>query len=128
MPITAVPNAGAFVGGLINVRGRVVPLADLQGDVRHGPAAEPDAGHADRRHGDRLDGEPTVAGILADKVHEVTDIEAAAIEEAPQGRHALAGRNSSRGIGKRDDDFIIIPDMERIFGAEGGRNRRPWSE
>ena len=30
VPITRVPNAGDFVGGLINVRGSVVPLADLR--------------------------------------------------------------------------------------------------
>ena len=30
VPVTEVPNAPAYVGGLINVRGRVVPLADLR--------------------------------------------------------------------------------------------------
>ena len=119
VPITEVPNARAFVGGLINVRGRVVPLADLR--VMFG---------MDRPPPDKdtrivvieidLDGEPTIAGILADRVRDVTDIETATIEEAPKvGMRWPA--EFVRGIGKRGDEFVIIPDMGRIFGAEGDK-------
>lgn len=126
VPITEVPNARAFVGGLINVRGRVVPLADLR--VMFG---------MDRPPPDKdtrivvmeidLDGEPTIAGILADRVKDVTDIEAASIEEAPKvGMRWPA--EFVRGIGRRGEEFIIIPDMGRIFGAEGDRNPPHQSE
>lgn len=120
VPITKVPNANPFVGGLINVRGRVVPLADLR--VMFG--MERRAANADTRIvvlEIDLDGEPTIAAILADKVHDVTDIETSSIEEAP--RVGMRWRSEYvRGIGKRGEDFVIIPDMGRIFGAEGGRN------
>ena len=67
-----------------------------------------------------IDGEPTVAGILADKVHDVTDIEAASIEEAP--RVGMRWRPEFiRGIGKRNGGFIIIPDLGRIFETQGAR-------
>ncbi|MEE2953057.1 purine-binding chemotaxis protein CheW [Fulvimarina manganoxydans] len=120
VPITRVPNAGDFVGGLINVRGSVVPLADLR--VSFGMQRPP--ADADTRivvMEIDLDGEPLVAGILADKVYDVTDITAASIEDAPKvGMRWPA--EYVRGIGRRGEDFVIIPDMNRIIRAEGDRN------
>lgn len=115
VPITRVPNAGDFVGGLINVRGSVVPLADLR--VSFGmDRPPPDADTRIVVMEIDLDGEPLVAGILADKVYDVTDITAASIEDAPRvGMRWPA--EFVRGIGRRDDDFVIIPDMQQIFGA-----------
>ena len=103
VPITEVPNAPAFVGGLINVRGRVVPLADLRVtfDMSRPP---PDADTRIVVVEVDIDGEPTVAGILADKVHDVTDIDAAMIQEAPRvGMRWPA--EFVRGIGKRNGAF-----------------------
>ena len=68
-----------------------------------------------------IDSEPTVIGIVADKVHEVTDIEAASVESAP--RVGMRWRPEFvAGIGKRNGDFIIIPDLARIFDIEGRRS------
>jgi purine-binding chemotaxis protein CheW len=119
VPITEVPNASPFVGGLINVRGRVVPLADLR--VMFGmDRPEPDQDTRIVVMEITIDGEPTVAGILADKVHDVTDIEAASIEEAP--KVGMRWRPEFvRGIGKRNGGFIIIPDLGRIFQTQGAR-------
>lgn len=120
VPITEVPNAPAFVGGLINVRGRVVPLADLR--VMFGmERPEPDQDTRIVVMEVDIGGEPTIAGILADKVHDVTDIEAASIEEAP--KVGMRWRPEFiKGIGKRNGGFIIIPDMERIFENTDGRS------
>lgn len=120
VPITEVPNAPDFVGGLINVRGRVVPLADLR--VMFGMnRPEPDEDTRIVVMEVDMDGEPTIAGILADKVHDVTDIEAASIEEAP--KVGMRWRPEFiKGIGKRNGGFIIIPNMERIFETPGARN------
>lgn len=123
VPITEVPNASPFVGGLINVRGRVVPLADLR--VMFGmDRPEPDQDTRIVVMEVTIDGEPTVAGILADKVHDVTDIEAASIEEAP--KVGMRWRPEFvKGIGKRNGGFIIIPDLGRIFETQGGRSTTP---
>ncbi len=120
VPITEVPSAPAFVGGLINVRGSIVPLADLR--VMFGmERPEPDADTRIVVMEVDIDGEPTIAGILADKVHDVTDIETASIEEAP--KVGMRWRPEFvKGIGKRNGGFIIIPDMERIFETPGGRS------
>src|SRR5487761_2153242 len=63
VPVTEVPNAPAFVGGLINVRGRVVPLADLR--VVFGMAQPP--ADQDTRIvvlETEIGGEATVVGII----------------------------------------------------------------
>ena len=116
VPITEVPNASPFVEGLINVRGRVVPLADLR--VMFGmDRPEPDQDTRIVVMEVNIDGEPTVAGILADKVHDVTEIEAASIEDAP--KVGMRWRPEFvKAIGKRNGGFIIIPDLGRIFSQE----------
>lgn len=123
VPITEVPNAPEFVSGLINVRGRVVPLADLR--VMFGmDRPEPDQDTRIVVMEINIDGEPTIAGILADKVHDVTDIEAASIEEAP--KVGMRWRPEFiKGIGKRNGGFIIIPDLGRIFETQGARTASP---
>ncbi|WP_343031004.1 chemotaxis protein CheW [Devosia marina] len=110
------PNAPDFVGGLINVRGYVVPLADLR--VMFGmKRPEPDQDTRIVVMEVDMDGEPTIAGILADKVHDVTEIEAASIEEAP--KVGMRWRPEFiEGIGKRNGGFIIIPDLNRIMQCE----------
>lgn len=119
VPITEVPNASPFVNGLINVRGRVVPLADLR-VMFDMDRPEPDADTRIVVLEVNLEGEPTVVGILADKVHDVTDIEATDIKEAP--RVGMRWRPEFvRGIGRWNGDFIIIPNLERIFESQGGR-------
>jgi purine-binding chemotaxis protein CheW len=115
VPITEVPNAPAFAAGLINVRGRVVPLTDLRVmfDMER---REPDQDTRIVVMEIDIGGEPTIAGILADKVYDVTDIEHASIEDAP--RVGMRWRPEFvQGVGKRNGGFIIIPRMERIFDA-----------
>ncbi|PTW45624.1 chemotaxis protein CheW [Rhodovulum sp. BSW8] len=120
VPVTEVPNARAFVNGVINVRGKVVPLADLR--VMFGmERTPPDADTRIVVTEIDLDGEPALVGIIADKVHDVTEISDASVEEAPKvGMRWPA--EFVRGIGKHGDDFIIIPDMGRIFGSKGDRD------
>jgi len=115
IPVTEVPGAGNFVGGLINVRGRVVPLADIK--VKFG--METTEATLDTRFvvvEIDVAGEPTTVGLLADKVHEVTEIGGGSIEDTPEiGMKWRA--ELIRGIGKRGSEFIIIPNIERIFEA-----------
>jgi purine-binding chemotaxis protein CheW len=116
VPITEVPNARPFVGGLINVRGKVVPLVDLR--VKFGMAPKPPT--IDTRivviEVD-LEGEPTIVGILADKVYEVTEITESALEETP--RIGMRWRSEFiRCVGKRAADFIIVLDIEHVIASD----------
>jgi len=114
-PVTDVPGARAFVAGLINVRGKVVALADLR--LKFGMPAPPPT--PDTRVvvvEIDLEGETTVVGLLADKVYEVTTIAHASIEQTPDiGMKWPA--EYIKGIGQRGSDFIVIPEIARLFTA-----------
>ena len=61
-----------------------------------------------------LDGETTIVGSLADSVQEVIELEPAAIVPPPR----MGTRVDTRfllGVGKRDDQFILLLDLERTF-------------
>lgn len=118
IPETVVPGASAMIGSLINFRGRVIPLADLH--QAFGFAS------ADATLDSRvivieitIDGEETLVGLKADKVNEVIVLEKVAAEAAP--RVGMKWRQDFiRCLAKRNGDFIVVPDLERLFAA--GRN------
>ena len=64
-----------------------------------------------------LNGEPTAIGALVDSVEEVIDLEPSQIQPAPR-IGTLIRTDFIRGIGKRDAQFIIILDIDRIFSEE----------
>lgn len=115
VPITEVPNSEPFVNGLINVRGKVVPLADLR--LKFGMAQKPPT--IDTRIvviEVVIDGDPAIVGIRADKVYEITQIAAAALEETP--RIGMRWRPEYIDcIGKRGEDFIVVLDIEHLFAG-----------
>lgn len=117
VPVTEVPNSQPFVSGLINVRGKVVPLADLR--LRFDmPPTPPTIDTRIVVIDADIQGEATAVGLLADRVHEVTEIAAAAIEETP--RIGLRWRPEYiQGIGKRGSDFIVILDVEQVLAGAG---------
>jgi purine-binding chemotaxis protein CheW len=114
--ITKVPRSPAFMRGVINVRGSVVPVVDLS--LKFGMEK------IERTLDTRivvmeisLDGEITVIGALADAVHNVMEMETSQIEAAPK-IGAKWNTEFIRGIGKHDDEFIIILDVDRIFSVD----------
>jgi purine-binding chemotaxis protein CheW len=115
VPVTEVPGSQPFINGLINVRGKVVPVADLR--LKFGMEQTPDT--IDTRivvMEIEIDRIPTIVGIRADKVHEVTELAPSALADVP--RVGMRWRpDYIRFIGKRGTDFIVIPDMVRILSS-----------
>jgi purine-binding chemotaxis protein CheW len=113
VPITTVPGADRAVDGLINVRGRVVPLADLR--LVFGMPVEHEGRDARIVVIEvEIDSNPTTIGIRADKVNEVTELAAASLETTPRIGLRWDPEFISR-IGKRNGSFIAVLDMGRIF-------------
>lgn len=114
-PVTPVPNAPAFVGNLINFRGRVAPLADLR--LRCGlPVTEPTIDSRIVVLEFAFEGEPTLAAILADKVYEVTRLDSVVGGQVPR----LGTRwrpEFVQCIGRRNNEFVMILDIGRIFAS-----------
>jgi purine-binding chemotaxis protein CheW len=113
VPVTKVAGARAFVPSVINVRGNVIPLADLR--IRFGM---PQLDHsADTRIvviEIELDNEPVLVGVTADKVYEVTEISQSDVQQTPRvGMHWKP--EFIRFIAKWREEFVIVPNMERIL-------------
>jgi purine-binding chemotaxis protein CheW len=64
-----------------------------------------------------LDGESTVIGALADSVEEVIDLEPDQIQPAPKIGTQIH-TDFIKGMGKRDSQFIMILEIDRVFTAE----------
>lgn len=115
-PITAIPRTPEFMAGVINLRGSVVPVVDLRlcfemsktETTRNTCIVVVEV---------QLDGEATIIGALADSVEEVIDLEPEQIQPAPHIGMQIR-TEFIRGMGKRDTQFIMILDIDRVFSAE----------
>ncbi|MCA0939625.1 chemotaxis protein CheW [Yangia mangrovi] len=116
--VTRVPNASPFAAGLINVRGAVVPLCDLRIPLRM-PVAGADTDTRVLVLDLELGGVASTVGVIAERVHEVTRIETAALEEVPDVGSRWPAHLVS-AVGRRGDEFLIIPDLDAIFSAHLG--------
>ena len=114
--ITAIPRTPEFMSGVINLRGCVVPVVDLRlcfdmsktESTRNTCIVVVEV---------LLDSESTVIGALADSVEEVIDLDPDQIEPAPRIGTQIR-TDFIKGMGKRDTQFIMILDIDRVFAAE----------
>ncbi len=119
LPETPVPGAPPFVGAVINFRGRVIPLVDLRMAFGMG-VGETTIDNRIVVIEHPLDGEPTLIGLRADKVHEVTSITADTTEEVP--RVGMRWRaDFIRRLVRRNGDVIVLPDLDQIFATRDSR-------
>jgi purine-binding chemotaxis protein CheW len=114
--ITRVPTAPGYMRGVVNVRGKAIPVADLRLKFGLPPASE----SVNTRivvMDVCIDGEATVIGGIADSVHEVIELENDQISPPP--RIALRWRSELiRGMGRRGNDFIIVLDIQSVFALD----------
>ncbi|MFP4032351.1 MAG: chemotaxis protein CheW [Desulfococcaceae bacterium] len=115
-PITKVPGTPDFMRGVINVRGGVVPVMDLRRKFGL-PQSEQTLDTRIIVMEIAIDGEVTVLGTLADSVNEVLDLESSQIEPPPK-IGARWRTEFIHGIGKRDDNFLILLDIDRVFSSD----------
>ena len=114
--ITKVPQTPDFMRGVINLRGSVVPVVDLR--LKFGLAKTEQTVNTCIIITEIVTGgETVVLGALADSVQEVLDLEPDQIEPAPRIGTRLR-TEFIRGMGKRDEQFIIILDIDKVFSDD----------
>lgn len=114
--ITKVPGTPDFMRGVINLRGSVVPVVDMR--LKFGmPATEQGINTCIIIVEVAVDGETTVLGALADSVQEVLDLEAGQIEPPPRIGTKL-NLEFIRGMGKREEGFVMILDVDKVFSID----------
>lgn len=114
--ITKVPQTPDFMCGVINLRGSVVPVVDM--NLKFGMAkTEKTVNTCIVVVEVNIEQENTILGALVDSVQEVIELEPQEIEPAPRIGTRL-NTEFINGMGKRDDNFIIILDIDKVFSAE----------
>ena len=113
MEITKIPNSPDFVKGVINLRGKIIPIVSLR-----------------QKFGIRLDDEESnnlrivvielnsiVVGFMVDSVSEVLKIEKNIIEPPPE---VLSGVDSTyiTGVAKLEDRLLILLDLEKLLTSK----------
>ncbi|HCF06210.1 MAG: putative chemotaxis protein CheW [Desulfomicrobiaceae bacterium] len=112
LDITKVPKAPDFVEGVINLRGKVIPVIDLR--KRFGlPARERDK----MSRIIVVEIGTTVVGFIVDAVSEVLRLPASTVEPPPP---VVAGLDAEyiSGVGKLDDRLLIMLDMDRLLSRD----------
>lgn len=124
--ITQVPQTPDYMLGVINLRGNVVPVIDMR--RRFGlPTVELTRDSCIIVMEVHVEGEMVVVGALADAVEEVLDMKEEEIEPAPRlGNHVNA--EFLQGVGRREEQFVMILDIDKIFAAEEVDFYRPSTE
>lgn len=107
--ITKVPNAPAFVEGVINLRGRVIPIIDLRTRLQ-----------LDKKEHDKdtriivVDIDKSTVGFIVDAVNEVLRIPVSITEAPPE---IVSGIDSEfiKSVGKLEDRLLILIDLNKVL-------------
>jgi purine-binding chemotaxis protein CheW len=114
--ITRVPRTPDYVQGVINLRGGVVPVVDLRLKFDM-PALSVSVNTCIIIVEAVVQGDSVVLGLLADSVQEVIELDRGNIQPAPRiGTRLDTG--FIKGIGRQDERFIIILDIDRVFSHD----------
>lgn len=112
MTITHVPKMPDYVKGVINLRGKIIPVIDLRLKF----------GMKDRAYDDRTcivvteiqaNEGPKLSGLVVDTVSEVLDVPPTSIEPPPSSSHSEL--EFLTGLGKAKDKVVLLVDIDRIL-------------
>ncbi len=113
MPITAVPRTPSYLLGVINLRGKVIPVIDLR--ARFGMES---VDWTDETCIIVMQIAETQMGMMVDKVSEVLDIAAGEIEDTPSFG-AEVNTDYIMGIGKAEGKVRLLLDIDKVISDKG---------
>ncbi|CAE1135850.1 chemotaxis protein CheW [Xanthomonas euroxanthea] len=113
---TPVPSMPACVRGVINLRGAVVPVVDLQARLGRADSAISKRSCIVILATEQAQG-PQVIGVLVDAVNAVIELADQDIEAAPSfGTHIR--RDLLRGMGKVGERFVVLLEMDQVLQVD----------
>ena len=117
MEITRVPGTKAFIRGVINLRGRVIPVVDLRLKFRMQESEATDQTVIIVVVYE-LRGQTLTMGVLVDEVLEVLDIRANEIEPPPDFGTGAIDTEYILGVGKSGKRVVLLLDIGKVLTAD----------
>jgi purine-binding chemotaxis protein CheW len=116
MKVTRVPRVPHFIRGVINLRGKVIPIIDLR--LRFGLDGQDDTARTCVVvvQVSTTEGSTVTMGIIVDEVSEVLDIPGQSIEPPPRFGNRVE-TEYLHGIGKVGSKVIMLMDLDRVLDA-----------
>ncbi len=116
MSVTQVPRMPSFVRGVINLRGKIIPVIDLR--VQFGLEAQADTSKTCIIVVQIARGEHNLTmGIIVDEVAEVIDLKSEQIEPPPSFGTSVS-TDFLLGMGKLTQKVVMLLDIDRILSSE----------
>jgi len=112
MELTRVPQCPPEVVGVINLRGRIIPVIDLRNRFMMPPGERTDHNRIVVVEVGRR-----VIGFIVDRVHEVLRIAGSIVDTAPQMVTSI-DTDFIAGVGKLEDRLLILLDLPKLFNAD----------
>ncbi len=117
MGITRVPRTPDYVKGVINLRGRVIPIVNLRKKFQMPIVEDTEKTCIIVVQVSFMESELTM-GIIVDEVSEVLDIKANQIEPAPSFGGGMEETEYITGMGKFEDKVVILLDIDSVLNGE----------
>ena len=111
-PINRLPETPEHIKGIINLRGKIIPVVDMRLKFKREPAA-----YNDRTCIIVIDIQDISAGLIVDEVAEVIAIDDESISPPPE-RETGANSRYLSGIGTVGDAVKLLLDCEKLFSGE----------
>ena len=115
LPVTRVPRLPAFVAGVVNLRGRVIPLVDLR--LCFGmPASAMDDRTCVIIVGVERAGGHSAMGVMVDGVSDVVQLAQEAIEPTPEFGTSV-DTSFVTGVGRLEDRVVLLLDIDKVLSS-----------
>ncbi len=112
LPITSIPEVADYIKGIINLRGKIIPVIDMRIKFK-----KPSADYDDRTCIIIVETEDLILGLIVDRVADVITLNDEDI--APPPSHKSGIRNKYiRGIGKVSGEIKLLLDCDKLFNEE----------
>ena len=111
-PIAKIPEVPDHIKGIINLRGKIIPVIDMRLKFK-----KPSAAYNDRTCIIVVDTQELVVGLIVDKVAEVITIKDEDIAPPPDHKTGIQNKYL-KGIGKVEGQVKLLLDCRKLFDEE----------
>ena len=115
-PVTPLPGAPAYVRGVLNLRGTIVPVLDLRAKL-----AMPEAEYGPLTVIIIVTAGASVVGVIVDAVSDVFDVRPEDVQPAPEFGVAVQGR-AVAGIARVGDQLVVLLELDQMLGDTAALN------